>query len=542
MTSQRHRGPPELLGRRHECEALDQLLSEARDGRSGVVVVRGEAGAGKSALLAYVADSHRRLAGCDGRRRRVGDGVGLQRPPSALRSDAGAPRPLARPAARSARHGVRAQRRAGARSLPGRTGDADPVRRGRGARSRSSASSTTRSGSTTPRHRFSASSPDASSPSGSRSCARREPAAATPSSPSFRSCRLAGPRRRRRPRVAARAICTARSTPRSAIRSWRRATGTRSRCWSCRGRGTRPSWPEVSGFPAASRWPARSNRATPNASSSSHRTLGCSSSPQRRSRWVIRCCCAGPPTRSASTRRLRTPQSRPGCSRSEHGSSSPIRSSGPPSTARRRSTTATECIAPSPRPPIPMTDPDRRAWHRANGTPAPSEQMAEELERSAGRAQARGGAAAGAAFLQRAVTLTDDPARRGERALAAAQASLQAGAFDTALGFLTTAEAGQLDDFQRARVDLVRAQVAFTSGFGSDAPPLLLTAARALEPFDIGSRSRDLPGGVGSGGDGRLRSRTRRAAGHLPRRAGAPSAERAIRGRWSCCSTVSHCS
>ena len=106
----------------------------------------------------------------------------------------------------------------------------------------------------------------------------------------------------------------------------------------------------------------------------------------------------------------------------------------------------------------PDADPDRRAWHRANGTPAPSEQMAEELERSAGRAQARGGAAAGAAFLQRAVTLTDDPARRGERALAASQASLQAGAFDSALAFLTTAEAGQLDDFQRAHVDLVRGQ------------------------------------------------------------------------------------
>ena len=133
----------------------------------------------------------------------------------------------------------------------------------------------------------------------------------------------------------------------------------------------------------------------------------------------------------------------------------------------------------------PDADPDRRAWHRANGTPAPSEQMAEELERSAGRAQARGGAAAAAAFLQRAVTFTDDPARRGERALAASQANLLAGAFDTALALLTTAEAGQLDGFQRARVDLVRAQVAFTSGFGSDAPPLLLTAAQALEPFEL---------------------------------------------------------
>ena len=133
----------------------------------------------------------------------------------------------------------------------------------------------------------------------------------------------------------------------------------------------------------------------------------------------------------------------------------------------------------------PETDPDRRAWHRATCTPGPSEEVAAELERSAGRAQARGGLAAAAAFLQRAVALTDDPARRGERALAAAQASLQAGAFDAALALLATAEAGPLDEFQRARVDLVRAHVAFASGFGSDAPPLLMMAARGLEPFDL---------------------------------------------------------
>ena len=133
----------------------------------------------------------------------------------------------------------------------------------------------------------------------------------------------------------------------------------------------------------------------------------------------------------------------------------------------------------------PETDPDRRAWHRARATPGPSEEVAEELERSAGRAQARGGLAAAAAFLQRSVALTDDPVRRGERALTAAQANLHAGAFDAALGLLGTAEAGPLDEFQRARVNLVRAHVAFASGFGSDAPALLMIAARALEPFDL---------------------------------------------------------
>jgi DNA-binding CsgD family transcriptional regulator/tetratricopeptide (TPR) repeat protein len=132
----------------------------------------------------------------------------------------------------------------------------------------------------------------------------------------------------------------------------------------------------------------------------------------------------------------------------------------------------------------PERDPDRRAWHRARATPGPGEEVAAELERSAGRAQARGGLAAAAAFLQRSVALTVDPARRAERALAAAQASFQAGAFDAALGLVATAEAGALDEFQRARVDLLRGDVAFASGAVSDAPPLLLKAARRLEPVD----------------------------------------------------------
>ncbi len=132
-----------------------------------------------------------------------------------------------------------------------------------------------------------------------------------------------------------------------------------------------------------------------------------------------------------------------------------------------------------------QTDPDRRAWHRARATPGPDEKVAAELERSAGRAQARGGVAAAAAFLQRATALTVDPPRRAERALAAAQVSLQAGAFDATLGLLATAEAGPLNEFQRARVDLVRAHVAFASGLGSDAPPLLLKAAGQLEPFEV---------------------------------------------------------
>ena len=132
----------------------------------------------------------------------------------------------------------------------------------------------------------------------------------------------------------------------------------------------------------------------------------------------------------------------------------------------------------------PEVDADRRAWHRASAAPGPDEEVAVELERSAGRAQARGGLAAAAAFLRRSVALTHDPARRADRALAAAQAHLHAGAFDPALGLLAAAEAGALDELQRARVDLLRGQIAFAAGVGSDAPPLLLRAAKRLEPLD----------------------------------------------------------
>jgi DNA-binding CsgD family transcriptional regulator len=132
----------------------------------------------------------------------------------------------------------------------------------------------------------------------------------------------------------------------------------------------------------------------------------------------------------------------------------------------------------------PEADADRRAWHRALAAAGPDEAVAAELEHSAGRAQARGGVAATAAFLKRAVALTRDSARRGERALAAAQASLQAGAFDTARGLLATAEAGALGELQRARIELLRAEIAFATSRGSAAPALLLRAAEKIQPLE----------------------------------------------------------
>ena len=130
------------------------------------------------------------------------------------------------------------------------------------------------------------------------------------------------------------------------------------------------------------------------------------------------------------------------------------------------------------------TDPDRRAWHRARATPASDEAVAAELERSASRAQARGGAAAAAAFLERAVELTPDPSRRATRALAAAQAASTAGNLDAAEALLAFADAGPLDDLSQARSQRLRAELAFDLRRGRDAPPLLLGAAQRLETLD----------------------------------------------------------
>ena len=132
----------------------------------------------------------------------------------------------------------------------------------------------------------------------------------------------------------------------------------------------------------------------------------------------------------------------------------------------------------------PGTDPDCQAWHRAQAAAGPDEGIAAELERSAGRAQARGGLAAAAAFLAHAAALTPGPSARAARTLAAAQAKYEAGMPDAAVKLLARAEAGPLGELERARLERLQAQIGFTRLRGSDAPRLLLRAARRLGPLD----------------------------------------------------------
>ena len=177
----------------------------------------------------------------------------------------------------------------------------------------------------------------------------------------------------------------------------------------------------------------------------------------------------------------------------------------------------------------PVFDPDRRAWHRAQAVVGPDEEVAAELESSAGRAQRRGGLAAAAAFLQRAAALTVDPARHAERTLTAAEATINAGDFGKALDLLAIAEHAPLDDLQSARLGLLRGHIAFAAGLGSDAPAqLLLRAARQLEPYDLDLARRTYLTAWGAAsnagtlaGDGVLEEICRRALA-LPRCPGDP--------------------
>ena len=174
-------------------------------------------------------------------------------------------------------------------------------------------------------------------------------------------------------------------------------------------------------------------------------------------------------------------------------------------------------------------DPDRHAWHLAAAAPGPDEQVAFELERSAVRAQARGRPAAAAALLQRAVALTGNPGLRVDRALAAAEASLRAGVLDGVRELVATAEAGPRDELQQARIEVLRGRMALLSTSGSDALALLLSAARRLERLDpelardtyLDAWGAALIAGRLSTGGGLLD--VSRAAGSIPRSAGSPS-------------------
>ena len=132
----------------------------------------------------------------------------------------------------------------------------------------------------------------------------------------------------------------------------------------------------------------------------------------------------------------------------------------------------------------PIVDPDRRAWHRANATVTQDDEIADELEHSADRAKSRGGLLAASALFERAAQLTSDPARRADRTLSAAAAKRDAGALDAALSLLPAVEVNAEAGLRRAQVARLRGQIAFDQRRGADAAQLLLSAATQLESLN----------------------------------------------------------
>jgi len=132
----------------------------------------------------------------------------------------------------------------------------------------------------------------------------------------------------------------------------------------------------------------------------------------------------------------------------------------------------------------PNIDPDRRAWHLAYAAEGHDGEAAQALVDSAARAQERGGLAAAAAFLEKAAMLTAGSAKRVERTLAAAEAKYEAGLPEAALKLVATAERGPLDAVLRGRLERLRGQLGFALRHENDAPELFLRAARQLGPLD----------------------------------------------------------
>ena len=475
---------PTLVGRRAECEALDRVLTDALRGRSRVIVLRGEAGVGKSALLGYLADR------AEGWRRRGRGGV-----ESEMELAYGGLHQLCAPLLDRLDRLPGPQRDALATAF-GLSAGPPPDRFLVGlatltllaeapTSSRSCASSTTRSGSTTPRRRSSPSSPDGCSPSGSPWCAPSGRSAGSdvlaglPTLPveglsdddarALLLDNLHGPARRRGLRP------DRRREPRQPARAARAAAH----------RGTPRTSPAASACPAAAGRRARSSRATSRRlgrlpADTRLLVLAAAAEPLGDARPALprrRC-------RSGSTWPRPAPRTDAGLLTGCAGaSSSPTRSCAPPPTARRPPTDRRRVHHALADATDAETDPDRRAWHRARAASAAGRGRRGRA-RALGRAGRRraAGLAAAAAFLERATQLTPDP-RRARRACAGRGRGRAPGrgAGDSALRLLAEVEAGSADDGQRARARLLRGRIAFASSRGREAPPLLLDAARQLE-------------------------------------------------------------
>ena len=449
---------------------------------------------------------------------------------------------LPEPAAGRAGRRVRAVVRRRPRPLPGRPGRAEPAGRGR----RGAAAAVRRRRRAVARCRFGpgprASSRDGCWRSRWRSCS---PCASRRTSASWSACRSW--RSEGSPTDDARALLATVIPGRLDERVRDRIVAeTRGNPLALlelpRGVGRNAAGGRVRAAEGAMRCRAGSRRASCGGSRRSPRTRGCCCWWRRRSRSATRCWCGARPSDSASGPRRRRPTRQRGCWRSARGCRSVIRSCARRSTGRRslqerRAVHLALAEATDRGASIPTAAPGiwpRRRRHPTRRSPS-------ELERSAGRAQARGGLAAAAAFLERAAALTRRPgAPGGPRAGRRRRPSLQAGAFDAALGLLATAEVGPA---RRARSAPAwtccapRSRIAESRG--SDAPRAAAARREDARAARSEARARDLSRRVERGAVRRAAGQRRQPARRLPRRAGRARGRPARRVRPICCWTAS---
>ena len=491
----------DLLGRRNECAALDQLVASVRAGLSRALVLRGEAGVGQERAAGVSGASARpgcgivRAAGVESEMELAFAGLQqlcapfvdrLERLPGPQREALGTAFGLS--------DGDAPDRFLVGLAVLGLLSDAAEerplvcvvddaqwldARVGGGARVRGAppAGGVGRAGLRRARDRR-------------RAALRRAAGARRRRAGGRRRAGAAGGRRWR-----------VRSTSACAIASWPRRTATRSRCSSCRAAARPPSWRAASGSTARPRWPAAIEaryqerlEALPEATRLL--LLVAAAEPVGDPLLLWRAAAAlGIDAGAGGAGRRRGPgrARRAGALPPPAGAVGACTAAAAPEDRRRvhrALADATDAAA----------DPDRRAWHRAQATAGLDEDVAAELERSAARARARGGVAAGAAFHERAAELTPDPARRARRALVAAQCKHQAGAADAALRLLAIAQAGPLDELDSARAQLLHAQIIVRH----DARPRRAAAAAR--------------GGAGGWSRWTRRSRARRISTRSPRR------------------------
>ena len=136
-------------------------------------------------------------------------------------------------------------------------------------------------------------------------------------------------------------------------------------------------------------------------------------------------------------------------------------------------------------------DPDREAWHRAAAAEGPDPKVVAALELAGARAQRRGGHAAALAAYERAAALCDDPAKRTELTFAAARSAWASGRASQAQALLSQTREATNDPLLRADVARLRGHIEVNVGSASEAHRIFVDAAQAVYPIDPG-RALDL--------------------------------------------------